>query len=89
MGRGRASDGSRSAGVLPLIAGVVSALALTGAAVYTVSEAQCDPGRYVSDGSRVTLVGSCVTGAELREAGIGHDRERSGTTSTSPNDVHP
>lgn len=89
MGRARTSDASRSAGVLPLVAGVVSAVALTGAAVYTVSEAQCDPGRYVRDGHRMTLVGSCVTGAELREAGIGHGHGRTDSTGTSPSDFHP
>ncbi|WP_197318632.1 hypothetical protein [Saccharomonospora sp. NB11] len=88
MGRTQTSTGSRSAGVLPLIAGVVSALALTGAAVYTVSESQCDQGRYVRDGRQVTLVGGCVTGAELREAGIGQDHDRSGADATSPGDLN-
>ncbi|EHK87129.1 hypothetical protein SZMC14600_11873 [Saccharomonospora azurea SZMC 14600] len=88
MGRARTSNGSRFAAVVPLIAGVVSALALTGAAVYTVAESQCDPGHYVRDGRQVTLVGSCVTGADLREAGIGHDHERSGADSTSPGDLN-
>ncbi len=89
MGRVRTSDGSRSAGVMPLLAGVVSALALTGAAVYTVSEARCDPGHYVTDGRQATLVGSCVSGAELREAGIGHDRDRPGADDTSPSNLRP
>jgi len=74
---------------MPLLAGVISALALTGAAVYTVSEAQCDPGHYVTEGRKTILVGGCVSGAELREAGIGHDHDRPGTTETSPSNLRP
>ncbi|OQO92473.1 hypothetical protein [Saccharomonospora piscinae] len=90
MGTARTSDGPRSAGVMPLLAGVVSALALTGAAVYTVTEAQCDSGHYLTGGQHATLVGSCVTGAELEEAGVGADRDRPGTTAdTSPSNLRP
>ncbi|CAM3029485.1 hypothetical protein SAXI111661_15195 [Saccharomonospora xinjiangensis] len=83
--RARTSDGSRSAGVVPLLAGVVSAIALTGAAVYTVTEARCEPGHYVTDGRQVTLIGSCVSGAELREAG----HERPGPEDASPSNFRP
>lgn len=64
-----ASPGSRSAGLLPLLAGVTSALALTGAAVYTVDQARCEPGEYIRHADHVELTGSCVDGADLREAG--------------------
>ncbi|SFP37983.1 hypothetical protein SAMN05421810_102411 [Amycolatopsis arida] len=57
---------SRTAGVFPLLVGVTSALALTGAAFYTVEKAGCgDPGQYVRHDSHVELVGGCVDGAKL------------------------
>ncbi|MEU3273498.1 hypothetical protein ABZ639_21885 [Saccharomonospora sp. NPDC006951] len=72
MARVGISRGSRSAGVVPLLAGIGSALALAGAAVYTVDLASCsDPGRYIRHDNHVELVGSCVDGSKLpaRESG--------------------
>ncbi|PXY21220.1 hypothetical protein [Prauserella muralis] len=64
--------GSRSAGVLPLLAGITSALALTGAAVYTVGQVSCaEPGQYVRHDDHVELVGSCVDGSRLPQTGTG------------------
>lgn len=60
---------TRSAGVLPLVAAVTSALALTGAAFYTVDRAGCgEPAQYVQHGSYFELVGGCVDSSDL--AGI-------------------
>ncbi|SFB59857.1 hypothetical protein SAMN05216266_12478 [Amycolatopsis marina] len=65
-GTARGLRGTRAAGVLPLIAGVTSALALTGAAFYTVEYAGCgDSGQYIRHDSHIELVGSCVDGAKL------------------------
>lgn len=57
---------TRSAGVVPMVAAVTSALALTGAAFYTVDQATCgDPAQYVRHDNHVELVGGCVDGADL------------------------
>jgi hypothetical protein len=57
---------SRVAGVLPLLGAVVTAAALAGAAVFTVSQAACpNPGHYVQDGVSVQLVGGCFSRADL------------------------
>ncbi|GLY64401.1 hypothetical protein [Amycolatopsis taiwanensis] len=57
---------TRSAGTLPLVAAVASALALTGAAFYTVDRAGCaEPGQYVRHGNRIELVGGCVDASTL------------------------
>jgi hypothetical protein len=57
---------TRSAGVLPLVAAVTSALALTGAAFYTVDRATCgDPAQYIRHDNHVELVGGCVDNSEL------------------------
>jgi hypothetical protein len=56
----------RVAGVLPLVGAVTAAVALTGAAVFTVSQAGCaDPGHYEQRDGVVQLVGGCVDRAEL------------------------
>ncbi|MFD4192378.1 MULTISPECIES: hypothetical protein [Amycolatopsis] len=71
---GRVRRATRAAGLLPLVAGVTSALALTGAAVYTVDRANCgDPAQYIRHDNYVELVGGCVNGSDLE--GI-----RTGTT---------
>lgn len=64
-GNGRRA--SRSAGVLPLVAAVTSALALTGAAFYTVQSAtNCgQPGQYVRHDNQVELVGGCLDNSDL------------------------
>lgn len=57
---------TRSAGVLPLVAAVTSALALTGAAFYTVDRSTCgEPGQYVRHDNRIELVGGCVDTSDL------------------------
>ncbi|WP_236789299.1 hypothetical protein [Amycolatopsis sp. GM8] len=57
---------SRSAGVLPLAAAITSALALTGAAFYTVDRAACtDPAQYIRHDNHLELVGGCVDQTKL------------------------
>ncbi|HKS44660.1 MAG TPA: hypothetical protein VJT49_06005 [Amycolatopsis sp.] len=69
--RNETDDGSgrratRSAGALPLVAAVTSALALTGAAFYTVDRTGCgEPSQYVRHDNRVELVGGCVDASQL------------------------
>ncbi|MGA6168211.1 hypothetical protein [Amycolatopsis magusensis] len=71
----RVSTAGRSVGVLPLIAGLASAIALTGAAFYTVDAAGCgDPGQYVRHDDHVELIGGCVDGTSLP-----HTPEKTGT----------
>jgi hypothetical protein len=61
---------TRSAGALPLVAAITSALALTGAAVYTVDHATCgDPAQYIRHDNHIELVGGCVDGSELDQLG--------------------
>ena len=59
---------TRSAGLLPLVIGIVSAAALTGAAYFTVDSAGCTPAQYVRHDDRIELVGGCVNGSELAPA---------------------
>jgi hypothetical protein len=57
---------ARAAGVVPLVGAVVAAMALAGAAVFTVSQAACpDPGHFVQQGITAKLVGGCVSRDEL------------------------
>jgi hypothetical protein len=59
---------TRSAGVLPLIAAITSALALTGVAFYTVDRATCgDPAQYIRHDNHVELVGGCVGSSDLEQ----------------------
>lgn len=63
---GAGRPATRSAGTLPLVAALTSALALTGAAFYTVDRAGCgNPGQYVRQGNRIELVGGCVDASTL------------------------
>ncbi len=51
---------------MPLVAAVISAAALTGAAFYTVEQATCgDPAQYIRHDDHVELIGGCVRGSEL------------------------
>ncbi|GAA3571576.1 hypothetical protein GCM10022222_64660 [Amycolatopsis ultiminotia] len=72
----RAMRATRSTGLLPLVAGIVSAIALTGAAFVTVDAAGCGGHpQYIRHDSHTELVGGCVDGNQLpaapadREAG--------------------
>ncbi|MEU0795155.1 hypothetical protein ABZ342_34260 [Amycolatopsis sp. NPDC005961] len=66
----RRSRATRSAGLLPLVIGVASAVALTGAAFFTVDSASCgSPAQYIRHDSHVELVGGCVDGATLPATG--------------------
>jgi hypothetical protein len=66
----RKARATRSAGLLPLVIGVASAAALTGAAYFTVDSASCGaPAQYIRTDSHVELVGGCVDGSELPAAG--------------------
>lgn len=70
--RAARSSGSRKSGIVPFVAGIASAVALTGAAVYTVGEASCtDPARYIRHDSHIELVGGCLDGSELPGTGTG------------------
>lgn len=91
MARARTSSGARPAGTLPLLAGITSALVLTGAAVYTVGQAACEPGQYVRQDRHVELVGGCVDGDELRRAGVGqeHSSGPTGATGASHSNYRP
>ncbi len=63
-----AGRATRSAGLLPLVIGVASAVALTGAAYFTVDSAGCAPAQYVRHDDHIELVGGCVSGSELEPA---------------------
>ncbi|ADJ49805.1 hypothetical protein AMES_7980 [Amycolatopsis mediterranei S699] len=66
----RRARATRSAGLLPLVIGLASAAALTGAAYFTVDNASCgSPAQYIRHDSHVELVGGCVDGAKLPAAG--------------------
>ena len=56
---------TRSAGVLPIVAAVTSALALTGAAFYTVDRVACGDSQYIRHDDHVELVGGCLGSSEL------------------------
>jgi hypothetical protein len=52
--------------VFSLVAGIVSAAALTGAAFYTVERSACaDPAQYIRHDNHVELVGGCLGGTDL------------------------
>ena len=66
----RRARATRSAGLLPLVIGLASAAALTGAAYFTVDNASCGaPAQYIRHDSHVELVGGCVDGSSLPAAG--------------------
>ncbi|WP_326944375.1 hypothetical protein OHS58_30460 [Amycolatopsis sp. NBC_00348] len=76
MARGKPANAAqraratRSAGLVPLVIGLASAAALTGAAYITVDSASCaSPAQYIRHDSHVELVGGCVDGADLPAAG--------------------
>jgi len=57
---------ARAAGVLPLLGAMAVAVALTGVAVFTVSQSSCaTPGHYVLDNGQLRLIGGCVDTDEL------------------------
>lgn len=67
MARGStAARATRVAGGTGLLAAVVGAAALTGAAFFTVNQASCgDPATYVRTDGQVELIGGCVDPADL------------------------
>ncbi|MEQ0560359.1 hypothetical protein ABJI51_14820 [Amycolatopsis sp. NEAU-NG30] len=66
----RRARATRSAGLLPLVIGLASAAALTGAAYLTVDNASCGtPAQYIRHDSHVELVGGCVDGSKLPATG--------------------
>ena len=73
MARGndaRRARATRSAGLVPLVIGLASAAALTGAAYITVDSASCgSPAQYIRHDSHVELVGGCVDGSQLPATG--------------------
>ncbi|MBB4688457.1 hypothetical protein [Amycolatopsis jiangsuensis] len=65
----RSIRATRSTGLLPLVAGIVSAAALAGAAFVTVDAAGCGGhAQYIRHDSHTELVGSCLDGAHLPAA---------------------
>ena len=57
---------ARVTAVLPLVGAVATAVALTGAAFFTVAHAGCaDSGRFVERDGVVEFVGGCVDSHEL------------------------
>ncbi|AHH94219.1 hypothetical protein GCM10010174_23000 [Kutzneria viridogrisea] len=81
---------ARLAGVLPLVGAVATAAALTGAAVFTVSETGCaDAGRYVQHANGVVeLVGSCV-GKQDFPGAPAHEAAGSGDQGNSARALRP
>ncbi|MGH3449216.1 MAG: hypothetical protein ACRDQW_00505 [Haloechinothrix sp.] len=84
MSRGtRESRATRVAGGVPLLVGVASAMALTGAAFFTVAQAACgEPGSYIRHDTHVALLGGCVDPTDVpgsepthREQGSRFDQE--------------
>lgn len=61
----------RTVGVLPMVAGVTSALALAGAAVFTVGQAACEPSQYIRHDNHIKLVGGCMDAEDLPRTGTG------------------
>ncbi|WP_158842414.1 hypothetical protein [Saccharothrix deserti] len=56
----------RVTAVLPLVGAVATAVALTGAAFFTVAHAGCaETGRFVDRDGVVEFVGGCVDGQDL------------------------
>jgi hypothetical protein len=56
----------RVAAVLPLVGAVVTAVALTGAAFFTVAQAGChDSGHFEQHNGTLQFVGGCVDGQQL------------------------
>ncbi|MFC4002813.1 hypothetical protein ACFS2C_05705 [Prauserella oleivorans] len=89
MTRPTTPRGSRKAGVVPFVAGIASALALTGAAVYTVGQAACtDPARYIRHDNHIELVGGCIDGSELPRTGTGETQHGPAGTE-SPSNYRP
>lgn len=76
MSRGkRESRATKVAGGFSLLVGVASAVALTGAAFFTVQLSGCgEPGSYIRHDNHVELVGGCVDPAEV--PGVEHAPER-------------
>ncbi|MDT8911469.1 hypothetical protein [Amycolatopsis sp. PS_44_ISF1] len=69
--RARRAGAARS---VPFVVGVVSALALTGAALFTVDAAGCGgPAQYIRHDNHIELVGGCVNGSELTPASAGEE----------------
>ncbi|WP_329067210.1 hypothetical protein [Amycolatopsis sp. NBC_01480] len=84
--KARRLSATRSAGLLPLAIGVASAVALTGAAFFTVDAAGCGgPAQYIRHDNHVELVGGCVDGSELSPAS---PAEEAAAHHPAPN-VHP
>lgn len=86
MATGRRATSSgllRGNGVLPVVAGLASALALSGAAVYTVESVPCDDGgQYVRHAHSTELIGGCVDGNQLPNA-PGEDHGTPGEQNTA------
>ncbi|NKQ56636.1 hypothetical protein HFP15_27545 [Amycolatopsis sp. K13G38] len=84
---GRVSRTTRSSGVLPIVAAVTSALALTGAAFYTVDRVTCEDAQYIRHDDHVELVGGCVDSSELNQLRV--TQTHSSGQSTELNNLRP
>ncbi|MCP2253172.1 hypothetical protein LY13_001920 [Prauserella aidingensis] len=91
MARPSVPRDARSQGrVTPLLAGIVSAMALAGAAVFTVGYASCgDPGQYVRHADNVHFIGGCVDGEDLPATGPGDQRGPAGGDDEAPRNYRP
>jgi hypothetical protein len=75
-GVGQRIRATRWSGLLPLVAAITSAIALTGAAFYTVDRVGCaDPAQYIRHDNHVELVGGCVNTTELPSVQPGPDSQ--------------
>lgn len=91
MARPTASRGANrsQARVTPVVAGIVSALALTGAAVFTVGQAACgDQGQYIRHADHVEFVGGCIQGEDLPGVSPG-DRQGPADHTDEPRNYRP
>ncbi len=80
MARGKPA--TRVAGGVGLLAAIVSAAALTGAAFFTVNQASCgDQATYLRHDGQIHLVGGCVDPAELPAAPAEKPERNSGAES--------
>ena len=67
---------------------ITSALALTGAAFYTVDRATCaDPAHYIRHDDHIELVGGCVDGSQLQQ--MRTTQSHSSGQSTEDNALRP
>lgn len=81
MARG-SKPATRIAGAVGLLAAIVSAATLTGAAFFTVNQASCaDAATYVRNDGQIHLIGGCVDPADLPTVKLDEAPRESGADS--------